>query len=72
MHPDDDDVFVTSLIDRYMAHPTSLEHMCLAMFAVTYDVVSGISQQSGESPPEDSVSREKPGIIKLCNGLGYM
>ena len=46
MHPDDDDVFATSLIDRYMACPTSLEKMCLALFAVTYDVVSGISQQA--------------------------
>ena len=72
MHPDDDDVFATSLIDRYMARPTSLEKMCLALFAVTYDVVSGISQQADESPSDDLVSREKPGIIKLHNGLGYM
>ena len=72
MHPDDDDVFATSLIDCYMACPTSLEKMCLALFAVTYDVVSGISQQADESPSDDLVSREKPGIIKLHNGLGYM
>ena len=72
MHPDDDDVFATSLIDRYMARPTSLEKMCLALFAVTYDVVSGISQQADESLSDDLVSREKPGIIKLRNGLGYM
>ena len=72
MHPDDDDVFATSLIDRYMARPTSLEKMCLALFAVTYDVVSGISQQADESMYDDLVSREKPGIIKLHNGLGYM
>ena len=72
MHPDDDDVFATSLIDRYMARPTSLEKMCLALFAVTYDVVSGISQQADESLSDDLVSREKPGIIKLHNGLGYM
>ena len=72
MHPDDDDVFATSLIDCYMACPTSLEKMCLALFAVTYDVVSGISQQADESPSDYLVSREKPGIIKLHNGLGYM
>ena len=40
MHEDDDDVFATSLIDRYIARPSTLADMCLAMFAVTFDVVS--------------------------------
>ena len=40
MHEDDDDVFATSLIDRYIAWPSTLADMCLAMFSVTYDVVS--------------------------------
>ena len=36
---DDEDVFATSLIDRYAARPVSLQNMCLATFAVTYDVI---------------------------------
>ena len=35
---DDDNVFATSLIDRYAARPNELQNMCLATFAVTYDV----------------------------------
>ena len=33
---DDEDVFATSLIDRYAARPVSLQNMCLATFA--YDL----------------------------------
>ena len=36
---DDEDVFATSLIDRYDARPVSFQNMCLATFAVTYDVI---------------------------------
>ena len=39
LHDDDEDVFATSLIDRYAARPVSLQNMCLASFAVTYDVI---------------------------------
>ena len=52
MHPDDDDVFATSLLDRYVARPNDLNDMCLAMFAVTYDVVSSHTQQD----EDDTVS----------------
>ena len=38
-HDDDEDVFATSLIDRYAARPVSLQNMCLATFGVTYDVI---------------------------------
>ena len=40
MEDDDDNVFATSLIDRYAARPNELQNMCLAKFAVTYDVAS--------------------------------
>ena len=39
LHDDDEDVFATSVIDRYAARPVSLQNMCLATFAVTYDVI---------------------------------
>ena len=48
MHPDDDDVFATSLLDRYVARPNDFNDMCLAMFAVTYDVVSSHTQQEDD------------------------
>ena len=40
MDDDDDDVFATSLIDRYAARPQSLNNMCLATFVVNYEVHS--------------------------------
>ena len=41
------DVFATSLINRYATRPVSLQNMCLATFAVTYDVI-----QSGTKTEE--------------------
>ena len=35
---DDENVFVTSIIDRYAARPPILVNMCLATFAVNYNV----------------------------------
>ena len=35
LHDDDEDIFATSLIDRYAARPVSLQNICLATFAVT-------------------------------------
>ena len=39
LHDDDEDVFATSLIDRYAARPLALQNICLATFTVTYDVI---------------------------------
>ena len=39
MDDDDTNVFVTSVIDRYAARPNDLKQMCLASFAVNYDVL---------------------------------
>ena len=38
---DDEDVFATSIIDRYLWRPHSLNDMCLATFAVNYDLLNG-------------------------------
>ena len=35
---DDEDVFATSIIDRYAARPPILVNMCLATYAVNYNV----------------------------------
>ena len=42
---DGEDVFTTSLIDRYGARPVSLQNMCLATFAVTYDVIQSATKK---------------------------
>ena len=45
LHDDDEDVFATSLINRYDARPVSLQNMCLATFAITYDVIQSATQK---------------------------
>ena len=71
MDADDDDVFATSLIDRYGAHPYNLENLCLAEFAVNYDVVPGKKKAavSCDLGPTSTAGGKK---IKLRNELGYM
>ena len=54
-HDDDEDVFVTSLIDRYAVRPVSLQNMCSATFAVIYDVI----QSSTKKEETDSVNEEE-------------
>ena len=49
LHDDDDeDVFATSLIDRYAARPVSLQNICLATFTVTYDVIQSSTNEETE------------------------
>ena len=79
LHDDDEDVFATSLIDRYAARPVSLQNMCLATFAVTYDVIQsatkteetdGINDEEEEmqnTGNDNSVTR-----MKLQKGLGII
>ena len=79
LHDDDEDVFATSLIDRYAARPVSLQNMCLATFAVTYDVIQsatkkeqtdGVNDEEEEmqnTENDNSVTR-----IKLQKGLGII
>ena len=79
LHDDDEDVFATSLIDRYAARPVSLQNMCLATFAVTYDVIQsatkteetdGINDKEEEmqnTGNDNSVTK-----MKLQKGLGII
>ena len=43
----DEDVFATNIIDRYAARQYALHNICLATFAVTYDLI-----QSSKKPAE--------------------
>ena len=45
LHDNDEDVFATNLIDRYSARLVSLQNMCLATFAVTYDVIHSATKK---------------------------
>ena len=39
LHDDEEDVFATSINDRYAARPLVLQNICLATFAVMYDEI---------------------------------
>ena len=79
LHDDDDDVFATSLIDRYGARPVSLQNMCLATFAVTYDVIQSATKKE-ETDGVNDEEEEMQNIendnsltrIKLQKGLGII
>ncbi|KAI8484274.1 hypothetical protein Bbelb_380590 [Branchiostoma belcheri] len=65
MEDEDEDVFETSLNDRYAARPSELESMSLAEFTATYAVAYGESTS-------DETSTTKQERIQLQKGLGVM
>ena len=74
LHDDDEDVFATSVIDRYAARPLALQNICLATFAVMYDAIK-TSTQTEETEDvnmqEDMYNTENPETstkIKLQKG----
>ena len=78
LHDDDEDVFATSVIDRYAARPLALQNISLATFAVMYDVIKS-SPQTEETEDmntqEDMYNTENPETstkIKLQIGLGVI
>ena len=73
---DSEDIYQTSLIDRYAARPDQLNDMCLAEFAANYTTCSGQELQEDETSDvllttEDGNSG-KCESIKLKNNLGRM
>ena len=79
LHDDDEDVFATSLTDRYGARPVSLQNMCLATFAVTYDVIQSSTKREdtdGGSDEEEEMQNTKNDnsltMVKLQKGLGVI
>ena len=86
MNDEEDNVYMTSIHDRYAARPESLQNMCLASFAVSYEPIFGakkthdenlnILENTDESDPESdeetSTRRRKNEVIKLKNSLGHM
>ena len=78
LHDDDKDVFATSLIDKYSARPVSLQNMCLATFAVTYDVIQSSTKKeeidgvNGEEEMQNTENDNSVTKIKLWKGLGVI
>ena len=77
LHDDDDDVFATSLTDRYAARPLALQNICLVTFAVTYDVIqsSTKTEETEDVNAEEMQNTENDNSltkIKLQKGLGLL
>ena len=52
----------TILIDRYAARPVSLQNMCLATFAVTYDVIQSATkteETDGINDAEEEMQKQE-------------
>ena len=78
LHDDDEDVFATSIIDRYAARPLALQNICLATSAVMYDVIQS-STTTGETQDvnaeQDMQNTENAHTLtkmKLQKGLGVI
>ena len=78
LHDDDEDVFATSVIDRYAARPLALQNICLATFAVMYDVIKSSTQTEETedvNTQEDMYNTENPETLtkmKLQKGSGVI
>ena len=78
LHDDDEDVFATSLIDRYAVRPLALKkNICLATFAVTYDVIQSSTkkEETEDVNAEEMQNAENDNSVikmKLQKGLGVI
>ena len=88
LNDDDENIFMTSIHDRYVARADDLNGQCLAYFAVNYDPVSACDDSSvtdiqdcednddeaeeGNNIQEDNHTNNKNETITLKSGLGKM
>ena len=77
MDDDDENVFATSTIDRYAARPPILGNMCLAKFAVNYNVTQANHefiemQETDANELSETEEYDSCTKITLKDGLGYM
>ena len=61
---DDEDVFATSIIDRYAARPNIIANMCLAEFAVSYDPVAKCNYGNDELNCDSNICEP---LVEHCN-----
>ena len=79
LHDEDEDMFATSINDRYAARPHALHNICLAAFAVMYDVIQSSRKTAAEThnvnTEEDMHNTENADTLtkwKLQKGLGVI
>ena len=77
MEDEEEDVFATSIIDRYAARPSLLGNMCLATFAVNYNVAQANNelkemQETNANELSETEEYDNCTNIPLKDGLGYM
>ena len=77
MDDDDENVFATSTIDRYAARPPILDNICLAKFAVNYNVTQAHDefidmQETDDHELSETEEYDSCTKIRLKDGLGYM
>ena len=76
LHDDDEDVSATSITDRCAARPHALHNICLATFAVMYDVIQSSTktvETQDVNTEEDMQNTENAHMLtkwKLQKGLG--
>ena len=71
MEDNDENIFTTSIHDRYSYRPPELKNMCLAMFAVSYDVCyNQITDDHIDTAQDKTINVDKTinNRIKLTNG----
>ena len=74
---DDENVFATSTTDRYVVRPPILGNMCLAKFAVNYNVTQAHHefmemQETDANRLSETEEYDSCTKIRLKDGLGYM
>ena len=72
---DSEDIYQTSLIDRYAERPDSLDDLCLAEFAANYTTQSKQElpeEETSDALPQPELESNKQPRIQLKNGLGFM
>jgi len=76
LDPDSNEVYINGLPERYASRPNDLEKMCLADFAVNFDLVSNSNKETGTEndvlPPTETSKSQKRKRIRLKNGMGVM
>ena len=78
LHDDDEDVFATSVIDRYVARPLAFQDICLGTFAIMYDIIQSSTQTEETedvNTQQDMYNTENPETstkIKLQKGSGII
>ena len=77
MDDDDENVFATCTIDRYAARPPILGNMCLAKFAVNYNITQAHHefiemQETDAHELHETEEYDSCTKIRLKDGLGYV